>query len=178
TVEAVLPDGRVRTLLGIPRWDFDWQDEYQYEEPVRLLAGTTLRMAITYDNSAANRRNPSRPPRRVVWGGHSADEMAEVWLTVVPRDPAARGALVAGQARRDLERLAAGYAFRLTVDPDDVEAHGRLGHLMVGEGRASDALPHLEAARRRRPDAWGVRHNLGVALTALGKYEPAVAEFR
>jgi tetratricopeptide (TPR) repeat protein/mono/diheme cytochrome c family protein len=178
TLDAVLPDGQTRALLSIPRWDFDWQDEYQYETPQRLPAGTTLRMTIVYDNSAANRRNPNRPPRRVVWGGHSADEMADVWLTVVPRDPAARAALVAEQSRRDLERLAAGYAFRLTIDPDDVEAHGRLGHLLVGEGRASEAIPHLEAARRRRPDAWGVLHNLGVAQTALGKYPEAVTSFR
>jgi Flp pilus assembly protein TadD len=178
TVEATLPDGSVRTLLRIPRWDFDWQDEYRLTEPLRLPAGTTVRTAITYDNSSENRHNPSRPPRRVVWGSRSADEMAEVWLTVVPRDPAARDALVAAQSRRDLERLAAGYAFRLTVDPDDVEAHGRLGHLLVGEGRAGEALPHLEAARRRRPDAWGVLHNLGVALTALGTYDGAVSEFR
>ncbi len=178
TVEAALPDGQTRTLLAIPRWDFDWQDEYQYETPVRLPAGTTLRMTIVYDNSAANRRNPSRPPRRVVWGSRSSDEMADVWLTVVSRDPAARAALVAAQSRRDLERLAAGYAFRLTIDPEDVDAHSRLGHLLVGEGRAAEALGHLEAARRRRPDAWGVLHNLGVAQTALGKYPEAVTSFR
>ncbi|HMH52137.1 MAG TPA: tetratricopeptide repeat protein [Candidatus Acidoferrum sp.] len=178
TLDATLPDGQSRTLLRIRRWDFDWQDEYQYETPVRLPAGTTLGMTIVYDNSAANRRNPNRPPRRVVWGSRSADEMADVWLTVVPRDPSARAALVAQQSRRDLERLAAGYAFRLTVDPDDVDAHGRLGHMLVGEGRASAALPHLEAARRRRPDAWGVLHNLGVALAALGKYPEAVTSFR
>ena len=178
TVDATLPDGQTRALLSIPRWDFDWQDEYQYETPVRLPAGTTLRMTIVYDNSADNRRNPNRPPRRVVWGGHSSDEMADVWLTVVPRDPAARAALVDAQSRRDLERLAAGYSFRLTIDSEDVEAHGRLGHLLVGEGRASEALPHLEAARRRRPDAWGVLHNLGVAQTALGKYPEAVTSFR
>jgi tetratricopeptide (TPR) repeat protein/mono/diheme cytochrome c family protein len=177
-VEAALPDGGVLALLRIPRWDFDWQDEYQFETPVTLPAGTVVRMAVTYDNSADNRRNPSRPPRRVVWGSRSADEMADVWLTVVPRDPSARDRLVAEQSRRDLERLASGYAFRLTVDPDDIEAHSRLGHLLVGEGRASAALPHLEAARRRRPDAWGVLHNLGVALTALGRYPEAVADFR
>ena len=60
-----------------------------------MPAGTTLRMTAVYDNSAANRRNPNRPPRRVVWGGHSADEMADVWLTVIPRDPGTRAVLVA-----------------------------------------------------------------------------------
>lgn len=178
TVEAALPDGQVRSLLHIRRWDFDWHYEYQYEAPVRLPAGTTLRMAVTYDNSAENRRNPNRPPRRVVWGSRSADEMADVWLTVVPRDPSARATLIEEQSRRDVERLAAGYAFRLTVDAEDVEAHSRLGHLLVGEGRAGAALPHLETVRRRRPNAWGNLHNLGVALTALGKYPESVRDFR
>lgn len=178
TVEATRPDGAARTLLRIPRWDFDWQDEYQFEAPLPLPAGTTLSMTLTYDNSAGNRRNPSRPPRRVVWGSRSADEMADVWLLVVPRDPAARPRLVADQSRRELERLAAGYAFRLTVDPGDVEAHTRLGHILAGEGRASEALPHLEAARRRRPDAWGLLHDLGFTLAALGRHRDAVESFR
>ena len=95
TVEATLPGGQTLRLLSIPRWDFDWQDEYQYETPVRLPAGTTLQMTIVYDKSAANRRNQNGPPRRVVWGSRSADEMADVWLTVVPRDPATRAALIA-----------------------------------------------------------------------------------
>lgn len=177
-VEAVLPDGAVRPLLWIRRWDFDWQDEYHYAEPVFLPAGTTLRMAFTYDNSEGNRRNPNRPPRRVVWGSRSSDEMADVWLTVVPRQPAARERLVAELYRRDLARLAAGYALRLTEDPESFEAHSRLAHILVGEGRAAAALPHLEAARRRRPDAWGVLHNLGIAHAQLGAYPEAVDDFR
>jgi tetratricopeptide (TPR) repeat protein len=177
-VEAVRPDGEVVALLWIRRWDFDWQDEYRYAEPVFLPAGTTVRMAFTYDNSPANRRNPSRPPRRVTWGSRSSDEMADVWLTVVPRRPAERERLAGEQAERDLARLADGYAFRLTVDPGSFEANSRLGHILVGEGRAAAALPYLEAARRRRPDAWSVLHNLGVAHTGLGAYGEAVGYFR
>jgi tetratricopeptide (TPR) repeat protein len=178
TVEAALPDGAVRPLLRIRRWDFDWQDEYEYAEPVFLPAGTAVRMAFVYDNSAANPRNPARPPRRVRWGSRSADEMADVWLTVVPRRASARPGLLAAQERRDLRRLADGYAARLVVEPDDFEARSRLGHLLVGEGREAEALPHLEAARRQRPDAWGVLQNLGVAHVRRGAYAEALGYLR
>lgn len=81
---AVLPDGTRRTLLWIPDWDFAWQDQYRYETPVRLPAGTRLEMEFTYDNSADNPRNPNHPPRRVVWGPDSTDEMAGLHVQVIP----------------------------------------------------------------------------------------------
>ena len=62
---ADLPDGTRRPLIHIPDWDFNWQDVYRYETPVLLPRGTTITMEYAYDNSAANIRNPDRPPRRV-----------------------------------------------------------------------------------------------------------------
>src|SRR5262249_1170642 len=73
---AVLPDGTRRTLIHIPAWDFNWQQQYTYMSPVRLPEGTRLEMEFTYDNSAHNPRNPNHPPKRVVWGPGSTDEMA------------------------------------------------------------------------------------------------------
>ena len=84
---AVLPDGSRRTLLRIPRWDFDWQQQYTYAAPVRLPEGTRIEMEFTYDNSAANPRNPNHPPKRVVWGPASTDEMAGLHIAVTPVDP-------------------------------------------------------------------------------------------
>ncbi len=83
---AVLPDGRKRWLIWIRDWNFDWQEQYRYAAPVRLPAGTDLRMEFTYDNSADNPRNPNQPPRRVVWGPSTADEMAGLHVQVVPVD--------------------------------------------------------------------------------------------
>ena len=83
---AVLPDGTRRSLLWIPDWDFNWQDQYRYEAPIRLPAGTRLEMEFTYDNSAQNPRNPNSPPRRVVWGPASTDEMAGLHFQVLPAD--------------------------------------------------------------------------------------------
>jgi len=84
---ALLPDGSRRTLLRIPRWDFDWQQQYTYAKPIRLPEGAELEMEFTYDNSAANPRNPNNPPKRVVWGPASADEMAGLHIEVTPVDP-------------------------------------------------------------------------------------------
>jgi hypothetical protein len=81
---AVLPDGTKRTLLNIPEWNFNWQDQYRYPVPIRLPAGTRIEMEYTYDNSEANPRNPSHPPRRVVYGPGSTDEMAGLHLEVAP----------------------------------------------------------------------------------------------
>jgi hypothetical protein len=81
---ATLPNGRRRWLIWIKDWDFDWQDRYWYAEPVALPAGTRVEMEFTYDNSAANPRNPNTPPRRVTWGPGSTDEMAGLHIQVVP----------------------------------------------------------------------------------------------
>lgn len=81
---AVLPDGSRRTLLWIPDWNFNWQQQYAYATPIRLPAGTSVEMEFTYDNSAANPRNPHDPPQRVTWGPGSADEMAGLHLEVSP----------------------------------------------------------------------------------------------
>jgi hypothetical protein len=80
---ATLPDGATRTLLSISDWDFGWQEQYQFADYVDLPAGTRLDVRVSYDNSAANRRNPSTPPQPVRWGEQSTDEMGSVSLQVV-----------------------------------------------------------------------------------------------
>jgi len=84
---AVLPDGTRKTLLRIPQWDFNWQQQYLYATPIRLPADTDVIMEFTYDNSSANPRNPNQPPKRVTWGPGSNDEMAGLHVTVVPVKP-------------------------------------------------------------------------------------------
>src|SRR5258708_2535940 len=81
---ATLPDGSKQWLLWIKDWDFSWQDQYQYKKPMPLPKGTRIDVAITYDNSAENPRNPSHPPKRVKWGEQSFDEMGSVTLQVIP----------------------------------------------------------------------------------------------
>src|SRR5438552_520211 len=83
---ALLPDGTKKWLLFIKHWDFNWQGEYRYLEPVFLPKGAILTMHYTYDNSNENIHNPNHPPRRVVFGPQSTDEMGELWLQLLPNN--------------------------------------------------------------------------------------------
>lgn len=74
-VTATLPDKKVKTLIEIKNWNYNWQDEYYYERPFKLPAGTRLDVEAVFDNSDSNPSNPSSPPKRVTWGEGTKDEM-------------------------------------------------------------------------------------------------------
>ncbi len=84
---AVLPDGSRKELVDIPRWDFNWQDDYRFAKPLTLPAGTRLEVKASYDNSADNPSNPNSPPQRVTWGEETTDEMFYCFFLVAPEDP-------------------------------------------------------------------------------------------
>ena len=79
-VTATYPDGTVRPLIHIDDWDFNWQGNYTFTQPIPLPAGTRIDMVAVFDNSVENLRQPSRPPRPVSWGEGTTDEMAIVFL--------------------------------------------------------------------------------------------------
>lgn len=72
---AHLPNGRTEPLVWIRDWDFDWQEQYVFAEPLRLPAGTKIVVDCYYDNSSDNPLNPSSPPQPVRWGGQTKDSM-------------------------------------------------------------------------------------------------------
>jgi peroxiredoxin len=74
-VTATLPNKNVKTLIDIKNWNYNWQDEYYYERPFKLPAGTRIEVDAVFDNSADNPANPSSPPKRVTWGEGTKDEM-------------------------------------------------------------------------------------------------------
>ena len=82
-VVAETPDGKTVPLIWIKDWDFNWQGQYQYKSPIRLAKGTIIRTDAYYDNSAANPKNPSNPPKLVKWGEQTTDEMCLVGVQVV-----------------------------------------------------------------------------------------------
>lgn len=88
---ATLPDGARIDLVRIPRWDFHWQMEYIFAEPVRLPARSTVHIRGVFDNSAENPAQPVHPPRNVRFGEETTDEMlVGVYnYTEEPRDSAA-----------------------------------------------------------------------------------------
>ena len=72
---ATYPDGKVEPLIWIKDWNFNWQDQYLFAEPLHLPKGTRLDVTALYDNSEANPLNPNTPPKRVTWGEQTTDEM-------------------------------------------------------------------------------------------------------
>ncbi|MDB5386454.1 MAG: Peroxiredoxin, partial [Planctomycetaceae bacterium] len=83
---AVLPDGTQKPLIDIKRWDFNWQESYQYLEPVQLPKGTRLDLVAHFDNSVANPSNPNSPPKEVRWGEQTTSEMCIAFLQVAPAE--------------------------------------------------------------------------------------------
>lgn len=102
-VWAELPGGKIQRLLWINDWDFNWQDTYTYQKPIRLPAGTVVRAEFTFDNSAKNPRNPSSPPRRILIGEASTDEMAGLVIGVETSDPLSNLGLLAANFGHYLE---------------------------------------------------------------------------
>jgi hypothetical protein len=88
TIVATYPDGREQIVMRVPNYKFDWQYEYEFAEPLKVPAGTTLKAVTRYDNSTANRFNPA-PHKEVYWSEQSWDDMYLVTVRYVPSVPAA-----------------------------------------------------------------------------------------
>jgi hypothetical protein len=78
--EVTFPDGRTQTILSVPKYDFDWQTDYIFKEPLKLPKGTKLHATAWYDNSARNKSNPD-PSLEVWWGDQTWEEMMFTGLT-------------------------------------------------------------------------------------------------
>lgn len=177
-VFALLPDGSRRWLIWIRNWDFYWQGEYRFASPVILPRGSRLVSEYTYDNSVENPRNPSQPPRRVVYGGQSYDEMANTWLQVVPRSPGERSALAADYERKAATRYIAGYLAMLESSPDDPAIHRGLGFAYLQAGRVPEGIAHLQRSFAGGPGDAPAHYNLGNAYAAQGRIADAARHFR
>jgi Flp pilus assembly protein TadD len=164
---AVLPDGTERSLLWIRDWDLNWQAVYRYRQPIALPRGTTVHMSVTYDNSEENPRNPTRPPRRVVGGNRSTDEMGHVWLQVLPKDGDQRLVLQEAFMRRRLQKY-----------PGDFVAHVNLAAALEARQAPDEALEHYAQARRARPGSAAVLNNVGALQQSRGRIEPALEAYR
>ena len=83
---VTFPDGKTLDLLHIRNWELGWQNIYALRELLHLPAGSRLDVWFSYDNSAQNPANPHSPPQEIRWGWASDDEMAEVWMGIIPDD--------------------------------------------------------------------------------------------
>jgi hypothetical protein len=67
TVETWSTGDEARCVLDVPRYDFDWQGLYFFEQPMRLRADDWLRLTCTYDTRGR--------AQAVRWGEGTEDEM-------------------------------------------------------------------------------------------------------
>lgn len=166
---VTFPDGSSKTLIHIPRWDINWQAVFYYDSQVILPAQTRITMRYIYDNSIANFANPFNPPQRVLGGNRTTDEMAHLWLQVLPHGDAippqqARMMLQEAIARHDVSR-----------DPGDFTAQYNLGAMLQARGDTTEALNHFQAAVQLRPSDFIANNALGAAFLALDNPSAALA---
>ena len=166
---VLLPDGSKHTLIHIPRWDLNWQAVFYYAEQVSLPKGTIVQMRYIYDNSTANTANPFRPPQRIQGGNRTTDEMAHLWLQVLPRGDATE----ADKGRRILQEAIARHD--VTRDPNDFAAQYNLAAMLQARGETREALEHFDEAAALRPADPIANNALGGALLALDRVSEAIA---
>jgi hypothetical protein len=83
-----LPDGSKKTILSVPRYDFNWQTYYMFTEPLQIPKGSKIISTAWYDNSAGNRSNPD-PTVDVKWGDQTWEEMQYTGMCVSLASPPA-----------------------------------------------------------------------------------------
>jgi tetratricopeptide (TPR) repeat protein len=177
TVTARRSDGTVETLLRIPNWNFNWQDEYHYRRPILLRKGTLIQMRYRFDNSAANPFNPSSPPRRVRFGSETTDEMGELLLQVLPKNATEAARLRADVMRKSLLTDIAGEEKRLKDVPGDYEMRNALGVAYAALGRGAEAAKQFQEVVRLKPDHALANYNLGSIAMAEQRLDAARAFF-
>ena len=175
--DGLLPDQTKQRLLYIKKWDFNWQDDYRYVKPVYLPKGTVLSMRYRYDNSDENVRNPHNPPRRVVYGPHSSDEMGDLWIQVLPRNQKDLAILKRNFADKDLVARAAGYEQQVRFKPHNANAHYNFGTVLAQQGKLAQAAAQYEQALHLKPHNANAHYNFGTVLAQQGKLAQAAAQY-
>ena len=83
TFTLTYPDGRVEKVLDVPRYDFNWQLEY--DSSIKVPKGTKIRVDARFDNSVNNKYNPN-PSRDVFFGEQTWEEMMTGYVGVIVDD--------------------------------------------------------------------------------------------
>jgi hypothetical protein len=89
--EVEFPDGRMETLLEVPRYDFGWQIRYVLDKPLLLRKGSRMFCSAVFDNSTDNPWNPD-PNQTVYWGDQTWEEMMIGFYDYIDLAPTQAGA--------------------------------------------------------------------------------------
>jgi tetratricopeptide (TPR) repeat protein len=174
---AILPNGEERTLIDIDNWDFNWQGEYQYVAPVTLPRGTVIHMDYIYDNSSENMRNPSYPPRRVISGPRSEDEMADLILQVMTRSNKERTILAYSTVNEQQKETLEGVNYFLSANPDDTEFLMIKGEMLKRMDLPDEAIAPLQKALKIDADLQAAHAILGRVYRSLGDHQASLYHF-
>ena len=171
---ALLPEGEQKILIHIKEWDFNWQDEYRYVDPVYLPKGTRIGMRYRYDNSVNNARNPSNPPKRVLYGEQSTDEMGELAVQVLPSNK--------NELEKDFLRyqILAGLKRQkkaLAEEPTDFRGHNAMGDGLLFLGRSEEAEFHFREVARLQPQSSIAHAKLANMLEKRGQLKEATEHY-
>jgi hypothetical protein len=73
-VDMLNADGSTDCMVHIPRWDFNWQRGYLYQQPIPITDTTRMRITCTWNTSSRD--------TDVRWGEGTQDEMCLAFLYV------------------------------------------------------------------------------------------------
>jgi peroxiredoxin len=120
--EVIYPDGKRETLLSVPRWDFNWQNVYRFQEPLKVPKGARLHSVAHWDNSVNNPLNPD-PKKSAKFGLQTWEEMMVGFVAYVWERPETAAELAKNppsQADQFFDRLDVnGDGF---ITPDEIPA--------------------------------------------------------
>lgn len=174
---ATLPDGSQQWLVRIEKWDFYRQEKFQFKQPLSLPRGTTVSMEFSYDNSADNWRNPNDPPQDIEFGPLSSNEMADLWIQVMPRNDRESMGLKRSAARH-LEQKMIERQERLVELEPDVNRHIDLARYYRRAGQLPEAVTQLQKSLELAPENTTALENLAFALTDAGRQDEALVHWR
>ena len=88
-IYATTPSNDTIKLCKIDNWDFAWQENFYYPQPVKLPKGTVFICQASYDNTAGNPHNPFSPPQNIVVNGSmlTTNEMFEFYVQMIEYKP-------------------------------------------------------------------------------------------
>jgi peroxiredoxin len=152
--ELIYPDGRKRTLLSVPRWDFNWQNVYLFDEPIRIPKGSRLHAVAHWDNSRNNPYNPD-PSKEVRFGLQTWEEMMVGWAVYTWEQPDTAEKLAREKihpAEQLFDRLDRNGDDVITADevPEQMKLYLKLqGYKLPERVTRKEFLPVYEEMRKR-----------------------------
>ncbi len=102
-----------QVMIDIQNWDFDWQGDYWFAEPIWVNEGDVLRLTCAWDNSESL-SNPE--PRYVTFGENTSDEMCLTSVSIMPAEPGSEPPVMMGAPMDDAMEHDHSTPLELTAD--------------------------------------------------------------